>query len=120
MRVHLAEIQLPNTSEDIRVMIDQVHDALSACIGGHIDASGHKILPLRGEDIIYGKKYMDVIGESGATYYLRRKFKPEKVPNWGVNNSGIMEAFYHKKSIKEQGTILGVKCGDEWIAKAAA
>lgn len=98
-------------------MVRQVHEALTYAITGHIEGMTHTILPLREvEDIIRGKNYMDVIGEKGATYYLRRKFRPETIPNWGVNNPGIMEAFYHKKSIKQQGTIMSVKCGEEWIA----
>lgn len=120
VRVHLAEIQLPSDGEEIRATIQQLYDALCACLLGHIDCQGHTILPLRDEDVVLDKKYMDVLGESGATYYLRRKFKPEKIPNWGINNDGIMEAFYHKNSIKQRGTIMGVKCGDEWIAEKQA
>ena len=100
-------------------MVRQIHQTLSDCILAHIDASGHKFNPVKDSDIIMGKKFMDVIGETGATYYLRRKFKPEKIPNWGRYNEGILEAFYHKKSIKHGGTILGVKCGQEWIADDA-
>jgi len=47
--------------------------------------------------------------ELESTYYLRRKFQPEKTTNWKVNISGIMEAFFYKKSAKEQGTIMAIK-----------
>lgn len=114
--MHLAELAVPDAEEDIVAMVHQIHGALSDCFAGHIDASGHSVLPLREEDIIRGKKYMDVLGEQGSTYYLRRKFRPEKVPNWAVHNASIMEAFYHKKSIKHRATINGVRCGDEWIS----
>ena len=101
-------------------MIAQLHEILTDRFSLHLDCGKHTILPLREqEDIILGKKYIDVLGEAGATYYLRRTFNPEKVPNWATNNEGIMEAFYHKKSIKLGGTISAIKCGSEWVADEA-
>ena len=119
VRAHIIEVQLPSEPEEIRAMIRDIHQNLTDCILAHIDASGHKIYPVEDSDIIMGKKFMDVIGETGATYYLRRKYKPEKFPNWGRHNEEIMEAFYHKKSIKHGGTIMGTKCDPEWIADNA-
>ena len=111
---------VPENTEEIVEMIRQLHELFTERFGAHIDGSGHMILPLQEtEDIILGKKFMDILGERGATYYLRRIFNPEKVPNWASNNEEIMEAFYHKNSIKLGGTITAIKCGSEWVADAA-
>ena len=120
MRVHLAEVQVPTDEESIRSMVGELHDALTDSFAVHIDCGGHAVLPLRHEDVVFGKKYVDVLGETGATYYLRRKFKPMKYPDWGMNNEGIMNAFYHKKSIRQRGTIKSVGCSDEWVADGAS
>ena len=116
VRVHLAEMHVPTDEERARVIVAEMHDELTDGFAGHVDAAGHRILPLQDEDVVFGKKYMDVFGENGATYYLRRKFEPQKLPNWGFHNEDIMEAFYHKNGIKKGSTIAAVKCGDEWIA----
>lgn len=116
VRIHFLEMQLPSDSHEAVSMVRQTHEILSQYLCSHIDAEGHTVLPLKDEDIIDGKKYVDVVGENGATFYLRRKFQPDKIPNWAAYNEGIMEAFYHKKGIKLGGTINSVKCGEEWIA----
>ena len=120
MRVHIVEVQLPSEENDVREMVRQMHKTLGDCSAGHLDTAGHSVLPLdEEEDVIFGKKFMDVLGESGATFYLRGKFRPERFPNWGVNNEGIMDAFYHKKSLKLDGTVSSLRCGDEWVSNSA-
>ena len=114
------QVQVPVDTQEVCEMVREIHNALAVSFAGHIDAQGHSVLSLQEEkDIILGKKYMDVLGKSGATFYLWRKFCPEKFPNWGVNNEGIMNAFYHKKSLKLDGTIGSLKCGDKWVADTA-
>ena len=110
-------MQVPADEEGARAMIAQFHEELTDCFLGHIDAVGHSILPLENEDVVFGKKYIDVLGESGATYYLRRKFQPSKFPDWGVYNEGVMNAFYHKKSIKNRTASKGIQCSDDWMAE---
>ena len=114
IRVHIAELQLPTTNEEVKETIKEVHETISKGLMGHIEGIGHTVLPLRDEDIFLDKKFADVIAETGACYYLRRKFNPERKPNWGIHNEGILSAFFHKNGIKEQSTIIAVKCSSEW------
>ena len=110
VRAHIIELQLPNDPDEIRAMVCQIHQTLSDCILAHIDTSGHKFNPVEDSDIIMGKKFMDVIGETGATYYLRRKFKPEKFPT----GEGTMKEFWRPfttrkaSSMEVQSWVLNV------------
>ena len=81
-----------------------------------IDANGHTINAHKMNNILgMGVRYSSVIGEGGATYYLRRRFNPEGVPNWALHNEDVMDAFYPRGSIKSRATIMATKCSTEWV-----
>ena len=93
--------------------MEELHNTLKERIETHIDIKGHTVKPFKEENVTYDKKYTEVIGEVGATYYLRRRFQPESTPNWGVHNPEFMEAFYNPGSICDRRTVITVRCGAE-------
>ena len=110
-------MQLPDNEEELRDSMLQLHGVLKQKLEAHIDANGHIINEHDSTKHIVsvGERYANLIGETGATYYLRRRYNPEPVPNWAVLNPQIMDAFFQRNSIKSQATILATKCGNEWV-----
>ena len=117
IRAHLLEIQVPEEEAEMEEVLGNVHTVLKEKLQSHIDANGHTVTDFDASKHIIGTEecYCDILGETGATYYLRRRYNPEPVPNWAKHNPHIMEAFYTQGSIKMQATVMATKCGTEWI-----
>ena len=94
----------------------QIHAALKAKLEGHIEAAGHTILPHDDNNVIFDRtKYAHLVGETGSAYYMRRRFPVDTTPNWGFHNEHIMEAFFDKATLRNQGIIMALKCSSEWV-----
>lgn len=115
----MAEVDLPGTEGEgaqqatIHV-VAEMYKIMKKALESHIDAVGHEILPFREEDVVFGKKYVEVIGEIGSVYFIRKKYQPENRVNWGVRNADLLEAFFNHKGIKKQTSIAVLRCGSEW------
>ena len=97
-------------------IISQLHGLIKEKLEAEIDANGHTINKHKPQNILGMKaRYSTIIGETGATYYLRRRFHPEPVPNWALHHEDIMNAFYRRHSIKTQATVMATKCSTEWV-----
>jgi len=108
-------MEIPDNEEDMHAAIAELHGVLKETLENHIEASGHTIQSHKKENVYTGTPYAEVIGENGAAYYIRRRYQPDRVPNWALNNQDIMQAFFMKKSIRNQSTIIATKCGTEWV-----
>lgn len=110
------ELHIPNDELEMQAKIRELHEVLKEKLESHIDANGHSISEHDPSHILEAKvRYSTLLGEMGATYYLRRKFNPEPQPNWAIHHEEIMDAFYEKHSIKAHSTIIATKCGTEWV-----
>ena len=116
IRAHLVQIQIPPDEDKMHAMIEQLHGELKVRLESHMDSNGHTVNEHDAGQIIGEHvRYADLLGETGSTYYLRRRFNPEPSPNWALHNEAIMDAFYDKHSIRSRATIMATKCGAEWV-----
>lgn len=116
IRLHLCELDIPEDNFNILQAMHQIHAALKAKLEGHIEAAGHTILPHDDNNVIFDRtKYAHLVGETGSAYYMRRRFPVDTTPNWGFHNEHIMEAFFDKATLRNQGIIMALKCSSEWV-----
>ena len=79
IRAHLVEIQVPDNEDEMHDALLQLHAMLKEKLESHIDANGHTIIEHNPNRILgVGQRYATLLGETGATYYLRRRYNPGK------------------------------------------
>ena len=109
-------MEIPRDETEMHETILQLHGVLKDKLESHIESNGHTINEHSNSQIVAsGVRYATLLGETGATYYLRKRYNPEPSPNWALHNEKIMDAFYAKHSIKSRATIMATKCDTAWV-----